>query len=96
MLGRKIQKELGGSGTAALGSGAVTVRGGVEETWRCGTEGCGQWAWCDELMVGLGDLSGLFQPYDSVKSTALSFDINQVSHIAFLAAQHHTVWLFYR
>ena len=28
----------------------------------CGTEGCGQWAWCDGLAVGLGDLRGLFQP----------------------------------
>ena len=64
--------------------------------WRCGTEGCGQWAWCDELTVGLGDLSGHFQPYDSMKSMALSSDINQVSHIAFLAAQHRAVYLFCR
>ena len=25
------------------GSGGVTVPGGVHRTWRCGTEGCGQW-----------------------------------------------------
>jgi len=34
--------------------------GGVGGGWRCGTEGCGQWAcWAG---VGLGDLRGLFQP----------------------------------
>ena len=26
---------------AAQGSGGVTVPGGVQELWRCGTEGCG-------------------------------------------------------
>ena len=35
---------------AAWGSGAVTVPGGVQELWRCGTEACGQWAWWDGLM----------------------------------------------
>ena len=30
---------------AAQGSGGVTVPGGVQEVWRCGTEGHGQWAW---------------------------------------------------
>jgi len=34
-----------GTGTAALGGGAVTIPGGVLELWRCGTEGRGQWAW---------------------------------------------------
>ena len=32
------------SGTAAQGGRGVTVHGGVEEVWRCGTEGRGQWA----------------------------------------------------
>ncbi len=49
---------------AAQGGGGVTVLGGLQETWRCGTEGCGlvgiigggRW------MVGLDDLKGLFQP----------------------------------
>ncbi len=30
---------------AAQGGGGVTVPGGVQEPWRCGTEGRGQWAW---------------------------------------------------
>ena len=38
------------------GGGGDTVRGGVEETCRCGTEGHGQWAWCDGMTVGTGDL----------------------------------------
>ena len=28
---------------AAQGGGGVTAPGGVQEAWRCGTEGCGQW-----------------------------------------------------
>ena len=47
---------------AAQGGGAVTVPGGVEEPCGCGTEGRGQWAWGGGLMVGLGDLRGLFLP----------------------------------
>ena len=42
--------------TAAQGWG-VTVPGGVSELWRCGTEGCGQWA----RWAGVGALRGLFQ-----------------------------------
>jgi len=30
---------------AAQGGGGVTVPESVEELWRCGTEGHGQWAW---------------------------------------------------
>ena len=37
-------KELSDIGTAAQGSGGVTIPGGAQELWRCGTEGCGQWA----------------------------------------------------
>jgi len=47
---------------AAQGGGGVTAPGGVQEMWRCGTEGCGSGHGGDGLMVGLGDLSGLFQP----------------------------------
>jgi len=47
------------TGTAAQGGGGLTIRGGVQEPWRCGTEGRGQWAWWDGLALGLGDL---FQP----------------------------------
>ena len=45
LLGKTSQKERCCSGTAAQGGGVVTVPGGVQGTWRCGTEGCGQWAW---------------------------------------------------
>ena len=51
------QKEWSDMGTAAQGGGGVTVPGGVPEPWRCGTEGCGQWA----VLVDL-NLRGLFQP----------------------------------
>ena len=46
---------------AAKGGGGVTVPGGVQEIWRCGTKerglvsnGGGRW------LVGLGSLRGLF------------------------------------
>ena len=42
--------------------GGDTVPRGFEETGGCGTEGHGQWAWWRWVEVGLGDLSGLFQP----------------------------------
>ena len=47
---------------AARGGGAVTIHRGVEELWRCGTEGRSEWAWWGWVEVGRGDLSGLFQP----------------------------------
>ena len=52
ILGRiSSQKEWCCIGTAAQGGGAVTVPGGVQELWRCGTEGCGQWAWWGGLVI---------------------------------------------
>jgi len=49
---------------AAQEGGAVTVYGGVQEPWRCGTERL--WSVGStgggELSVGLDDLRGLFQP----------------------------------
>ena len=39
--------------------GGFTITGGVQEPWRCGTEGCGQWAWWGSAGVGLGHLRGL-------------------------------------
>ena len=49
---------------AAQKGGAVTVYGGVQEPWRCGTERL--WSVGStgggELSVGLDDLRGLFQP----------------------------------
>ena len=42
MLGKiSSPKEWSGSGQAAQGSDGVTVTGGVQEMWRCGTEGHG-------------------------------------------------------
>ena len=48
---------------AAQGGGGVTVPGGVQELWRCGTEERG----CDGSIgvrwtVGLDDLRGLIEP----------------------------------
>ena len=43
------QEEWSGSSTHCLGGGGVTVSGGVQKPWRCGTEGYGQWA---VLVVG--------------------------------------------
>jgi len=41
---------------SCTGSGGVTIHGGVQHTWRCGAEGCGQWAWWDGLGLDLGIL----------------------------------------
>jgi len=38
-------KELYCVGTAAQGGGGVTIPGGVQEPWKCGTEEHGRWAW---------------------------------------------------
>jgi len=35
------------------GSGGVTVPGGVQRMWRCGTEGHGQQAWWDGVGLGI-------------------------------------------
>ena len=50
---------------AAHGGGGVAVPGGVPELWRCGTEGCGQWAWWGGLGLDWGPW-GLSSPHDSV------------------------------
>ena len=48
-VGYKEKSLLRKSGEALVqtvqGGGGVTVLGGAQELWRCGTEGCGQWAW---------------------------------------------------
>ena len=49
-------------GWAAQGGGGVTAPGGVQETFRCCTEGCGLLGNTDDRWtVGLDDLRGLFQ-----------------------------------
>mgnify|MGYP001855219891 CR=1 FL=1 len=44
------------------GGDGVTVPEDAQEMCGCSTEGHGQWACGEGLMVGLGDLRGLFQP----------------------------------
>ena len=51
-----------GGGTASSGVEEIMVPGGVQEPWRRGTWGHGQWAWWGWAGVRLGDLRGLFQP----------------------------------
>jgi len=51
------------------GRGAVTVPGGAQELWRRGSEGCGQWAWGDGLVVGPDDLRDLSNLCDSMRTT---------------------------
>jgi len=49
---------------AAQGDGGVTVPGGVQETFRCGTEGHGLVRNIgDRWTVGLDDHRGPFQPW---------------------------------
>jgi len=49
---------------AAQGGGGVTIPGGVQETLRCCTEGCGLVGNTgDRWMVVLHGLGGLFQPW---------------------------------
>lgn len=47
---------------AAWGGGGVTIPVGIQELWRCGSEGHGQCAWWGRAEVGLGDLRSLFHP----------------------------------
>ena len=49
---------------AAQGGGGVTIPGGVQEPYGCGTEGHGQWAWWG--WAGLGNLCGLSNLNDSM------------------------------
>ena len=49
ILGKTPSPEEWSLTQAAQGGGGVAVSGGVQEPWRCGTEGYGQWA---TLVVG--------------------------------------------
>ena len=46
-------KECNALAQAAQGRGEVIIPGGVQEPWRYGTEGHGQWAWWDGLRLDL-------------------------------------------
>ena len=44
ILEKLLQKSGEAVAQVAHGGGGVTVLGGIQKPWRCGTEGCGQWA----------------------------------------------------
>ena len=58
---------------AAQGGGEVTIPGGVPEPWRCGTEGCGQWARWGGLMLDLGILEVFSNLNDFMILLSVSF-----------------------
>jgi len=60
------QKEWGDSGRGCPGGSGVTVPGGTQKTWRCGTEGHGQWAWWSGLELDLVILEAFSNLSDSV------------------------------
>lgn len=51
---------------AAQRGAGVTVLGSAQDMWSCVPKGCGQWYGGDSLMVGLEDIRGLLQPYNSM------------------------------
>jgi len=57
-----LQRNCAAVAQAAQGGGGVTNPGGVPEPCGCGTEDVVSGHGGDGLMVGLGDLRGLFQP----------------------------------
>ena len=67
---------------AVQGGGGVTIPGGVQETFRYGTEGHSLLGNTGDMwMVGLDDLGGHFQPwwfYDSI-SVQMSLEKGRIS-----------------
>ena len=68
ILGKIILRKSGNaSAQAAQGGGGVTISGGVQEEWRCGTKEHGQWAvlvvdgWLGKII-----LVAFSNPHDSV------------------------------
>jgi len=55
--------------TCAQGGGALTVPGGAQELWRCGTEGRGQWAWWD----GLGLDPMILEVFSNLKDSMIPY-----------------------
>ena len=66
LVGTGRQHNMALFGTAAQGGGGVTIRGGVPEPWRCGTEGCAQCACWGGLGLDLGALGIFSDLNDSV------------------------------
>jgi len=64
ILGKTSLNEWWGTGSAQ-GGGGFPVPGGDPAPWRCGTEGCGQWAWWGWAGVGLFQTERF---YDSMRS----------------------------
>lgn len=58
--GQVGSREKGCDAVAQLPVGVVESPGGVQEPWRCGTDGHGLEGMVSR--VGFGDLNGLFQP----------------------------------
>ena len=51
---------------AAQGGGGVPALGGVQEPWRWGAWGCGQWAWWGWADLGLEILEDFSSLHDSM------------------------------
>ena len=51
ILGKKLLHRKSGKAVAqaAQGSSQLTIPEGVQETFRCGTEGHGEWAWWERV-----------------------------------------------
>ena len=65
---------------AALVDVGVTVPGGAQELWRCGTEGCGQWA----RWGGLGLNSGIWEVFSNLHDSKKSHCWHTCLHLCFL------------
>lgn len=59
----KLLKSSSGTERPAQGGGGVTVAGGVQDVFRCCTQGHGLVGKRGRWMVGLHHLGGLFQPW---------------------------------
>ena len=64
---------------AAQRDDGVIVPGGVQELWKCGTEGHGWWAWWGGLVLGLEILVVFFSLNDSMILRCSSSDGCSVS-----------------
>lgn len=62
---------------AVQGSGRVTIPVGVQEMWRCGTEGHGQWAQYDGLGLDMMILK-VFNVNDSMTKCSYEYCSSQL------------------
>ena len=67
ILGKNYSQKSGEAlAQAAQGGGGVTIPGGVQKLWRCGTEDCGYWPWWGYAGVGLDYFIGLWKEEEFV------------------------------